>query len=78
MKTEIDVIEKVRVPESLRPGRGGLNIFSYSAQGIKLKSKIEVLKAISLKLEIQRKNKINKVIKVFNYEVYDFAAKKVK
>jgi len=63
----------MNTPSCLRRGAGSLKHYSYSANGIKLRSKELVLEAISLKVsKVMRKDKIMDKYQKFDYKTNEF------
>ena len=63
----------MNTPSCLRRGAGSLKYYSYSANGIKLRSKELVLEAISLKVSnVLRRDKIMERTEKFDYKTNEF------
>lgn len=62
----------IKVPNCIQKGSGSPTHYKYWTGGVKLLTKRAILKAITLKLRILRKDKITNLVEVFNYKSQEF------
>ena len=56
----------------LERGKGGLKYFHYWTAGIRLRTKEDIFKALELKFDVLREDKITKKIQRFDYKTKCF------